>query len=453
MVNYDSSNLDSIVNFANKLKGKCLSDVTDLFSKESHKDYSKVKGRFGQVLQESYFGIPNDSESVPDFRGVGVELKSTPLKKLSSGKLTAKERLVLNIINYEKIIEEKWENSSFLTKNQLLLLIFYLYESNKSFLDFFIQYVKLWNIKENDLEIIQQDWKTIVKKIKDGKAHELSEGDTFYLSACRKGAGNGKDLRKQPNSKTLAPQRAFSFKVKYMNSIIGRIEDSESVIKNKSLLKKNSFEEIIYSKFNKYLNKTTDEIEKKLDINLMQESKSYYATLAREIMGVKKKRIEEFEKADVYMKIIRLKENGLPKEDMSFPKMIFKEIAVQKWEESDFYDKLNKKFFFVVYQIEGDKTYLKKVFFWNIPFEDLKETEKVWKITKRLLNSGIEIWEDNGKTKNNLPNKSDNRVSHVRPHAQNKKDVDILPDGRELTKQCFWLNASYLKEQIERNNS
>ena len=32
-----------------------------------------------------------------------------------------------------------------------------------------------------------------------------------------------------------------------------------------------------------------------------------------------------------------------------------------------------------------------------------------------------------------------------------KEDVDELPDGRKMTKSCFWLNAKYLKEQIANN--
>lgn len=49
----------------------------------------------------------------------GVELKATPFKKLKSGKYSAKERLVLNIINYEKVAEEQFEESSFLYKTEL----------------------------------------------------------------------------------------------------------------------------------------------------------------------------------------------------------------------------------------------------------------------------------------------------------------------------------------------
>ena len=44
----------------------------------------------------------------------GVELKATPFKKLKNGKYSSKERLVLNIINYEKVANENFETSSFI---------------------------------------------------------------------------------------------------------------------------------------------------------------------------------------------------------------------------------------------------------------------------------------------------------------------------------------------------
>lgn len=183
--------------------------------------------------------------------------------------------------------------------------MFYLYQKGKSFRDFLIKYVNLWKVEENDTEIIKQDWETIVNKIREGKAHELSEGDTFYLSACRKGAGKGKDLRKQPKSEIMAPQRAFSFKPKYMNSIISKISESEPIVKKKEDLRKKTFQDIVYDRFKPYLGKEVREIEKMTGFDLNFKSKAYYAELARRMIGVKTKKIEEFEKADISMKIIR----------------------------------------------------------------------------------------------------------------------------------------------------
>lgn len=93
----------------------------------------------------------------------------------------------------------------------------------------------------------------------------------------------------------------------------------------------------------------------------------------------------------------------------------------------------------------------KKAFFWNMPQEDLNEAEKTWNLTKERINKGVKFWQEGQFTRNNLPNKPENRVSHVRPHGKNKLDVDELPDGRKMTKSCFWLNAKYIQEQVKNN--
>ncbi len=70
------------------------------------------------------------------------------------------------------------------------------------------------------MEVILEDYNRIVEKIKQGKAHELSESDGNYLSTCTKGAGKGKDFRIQPFSDTLAKQRAWELKSSYMTYLI-----------------------------------------------------------------------------------------------------------------------------------------------------------------------------------------------------------------------------------------
>ncbi len=439
---YDKKDVQSIYDYASRLVNHTLGGIRNMPMTLSDSPARNAKGKFGQFLEKYYFGIDNNSDSEPDFKEAGLELKSTAIKELKDGRISAKERIVLNIINYETIIHERWESSHLLSKNELIMLIMYLYEEDKCFLDYIVRFVALWKIEGEDKEIIRQDWEYIVKKIRAGKAHELSEGDTFYLGACRKGWKEG--LRKQPNSDIKAPQRAFSFKTKYVNSIIKKIEDSENTIKDVSELKEKSFESIIIEKFAPYVDLNVEDIERELGSHLNRKSKSYYAMLARRILGVTAKKIAEFEKADVSMKIIRLKHNGMPKEDMSFPYFRYKEISGQSWEDSDFYYQLEKKFFFVVFQMGKDEKYIrfKKAFFWNMPFDDLKESKKVWLLTKRQIVSGNAEY---------LPKKSENRVSHVRPHARDSSDTIETCDGKMLVKKCFWLNSGYLKEQIERN--
>ena len=131
--------------------------------------------------------------------------------------------------------------------------------------------------------------------------------------------------------------------------------------------------------------------------------------------------------------------------------MSFNKIASEEWEESDFYQLLTEtKFFFVVFKYDENNTLrLLGCKFWNIPGSDLREVESVWNKTKQLINGGLVIERINGKYTSNFPKASENAVSHVRPHARNAEDVDLLPDGRVFPKQCFWLNNSYILSQIQ----
>lgn len=72
---------------------------------------------------------------------------------------------------------------------------------------------------EVDEEVFRNDFNTIKEKVKKGKAHELSEGDTEYLGAFTKGR-NKHDTRKQPFSKIEAKKRAYSLKNKYMTWVL-----------------------------------------------------------------------------------------------------------------------------------------------------------------------------------------------------------------------------------------
>ena len=91
------------------------------------------------------------------------------------------------MIDYCSVINEQFETSLFYLKCRIMLLIFYLYEKGVSKWDLRYIYTVIWQLPEKDLLIIRQDFETIVNKIKKGEAHELSEGDTDYLAACRKG--------------------------------------------------------------------------------------------------------------------------------------------------------------------------------------------------------------------------------------------------------------------------
>ena len=109
-----------------------------------------------------------------------------------------------------KILERRYE------KIKNILLVQYIRDKSKNRLDNQIKYVNLFTPPPEDLEIIINDYKVITQKIKEGKAHELSESDTYYLGACTKGSTAQSSWREQYyGSHIPAKKRAFCLKNSY----------------------------------------------------------------------------------------------------------------------------------------------------------------------------------------------------------------------------------------------
>lgn len=445
---YDIKDRHSIETYAKRLFNRKLRDLLSPVDIEEFSSRKGNKGEMGTTLERYYFRYQPNNQSNPDFLEAGLELKSTPVVHNNKGALRPKERLVLNIINYKTEHKKDWEESSFWRKNKALLLMFYLYTKDVSVLDLLFKLIGVWEYSPADLKIIREDWNKIVGKIREGKAHEISESDTYYLGACRKGIGHGGDLRDQPFSDIPAPQRAFSLKPKYVSTIIAQWtgelahEDIEPIL-SEPIKQDLTFEELVIQRFQPYIGKTIEEIHHELGLEINKKAKNYFATVTLRILGVKAKKAEEFEKADVVIRTVRLKHNNVPKEDISFPAFKYKEIVDENWETSTFRALLERKFFFVIYKYDSSgKLVLRKVTFWNMPYEDLQEVRKVWE--RAIENIRAErIYE--------LPKKSSSPIIHVRPHGKDSNDVDATRAGNITVKKCFWLNAGYIKEQVAKD--
>lgn len=468
MLEYDETDPKSIEAYGKKLIGMTFQDVCDQDDMKKsnvvreteayeikHED-KKRKGGLGEIIEERYFHYPANNDARPDFDKAGVELKVTPYKQNKNGSFSAKERLILTMTDYFKVVNEEFEDSHMWQKARLILLVYYLYQKEiENRLDYKIGYVNLFTPPEEDIKIIKQDFEVIKQKIKDGKAHELSEADTLYLGAAPM-AATSKNRRKQPYSDELAKPRAFSFKTSYMTYILNHYiipgkNTYESIIKEKT---EESFEDYVIHKIEQYRDNTVHELCDKFQIPYKDKKpKNLEAMLTYRMLGIKGNHAEEFEKANIVIKTIRINKNNRIKENMSFPIFKFKELIEEEWDDSTFGNYLREtKFLFVVYKYDdNDELRLKGCQFWNIPYDDLeKEVKVVWEKTKQLIKNGLKIEVKNGKNCSNLPKISENRVCHVRPHGRNAQDTYELPDGRRLTKQCFWLNNSYILSQLDK---
>lgn len=454
---YIKSSKESIENYALNLREKTFKDVLLDDPNITNEDRSllfeyynnpRSKGSLGQLIEKHFFFYDINSKSEADFNEAGVELKVTPYTIKANGDLRAKERLVLTIINYMKDYEEEdFLKSHVYEKCALMLLIYYLYEPNKNRLDYIINYIKLFQFPEEDLEIIKNDYKIIIDKIKKGKTEEISEGDTNYLGACTKGA-NANSLREQPFSDKKAMQRAFCLKNSYMSYIlnhyiVNKTEKYESVIKDAKILKEQTLEQYIISKLQPYYNQDIEFLKHKFNIPYQASNKSFTYLLAKGMLEVVNEKIEEFEKANIKIKAIRLRPDGMPKESMSFPTFKYTEIINENWLDSELYETFSTtKYLFMIYQYLDDNTLVfKKAMFWNMPEKDLNtEIKRVWENTvEKIKNNEYD----------NLPKISESPILHVRPHARNARDTYPTLDGKQAIKKCFWLNSNYIKQQIE----
>jgi DNA mismatch repair protein MutH len=432
---YDESNPDSIDQFADRLMNKTLRETTEV----KDEDVRNGRGDLGTLTEKFFFKIRPLNNHMPDFPLADLELKVTGIKRLASGTLTVKERLVLSMIDYHAVVNESFATSYLYMKIKLMLILFYLYLPDTSVLDMRFIAKRLWQIPDNDLDLIVEDWQKIAQKIRDGKAHELSEGDTLYLSACTKSASS-LSRTSQPFSDIPAKPRAFALKASYLRTLY--YEDATKKSTNEDFLKntpEKPFERIVLDKLGPYEGRPVLELFARFGEDINQGSKDKYAILTNRLLGVKSKKVSEFVKAGINIKTIRLKHNGVPAEDMSFPAFNYYELSSQIWDDSQFKDIVESKFFFIVLQETDQGLMFKKAQFWNMPPIDRLEAERVFDETvKRIKEHHAD----------KLPSKKFSGIAHIRPHGRNSQDTLPAPGGLNVVKKCFWLNASYLAREL-----
>lgn len=473
---FDKADPLSIYDYSRFLIGHSLHS---LLGEDAVSNKRKGKGGLGQMVEELFFKYDVNSNRDADFGDASVELKCTPLiESKTDGSLRIKERLVCTMIDYFEIVNTEFEDSHLILKCRLMLILFYLHVTGTPIYDYKFLFRVLWQLPEKDLLLIKRDYDTIADKVRRGEAHLLSEGDTVYLGACRKGQ-KGDAPQPQPYSAEKANKRAFSLKPAYMRYLLNHVASSGTdhytnytkpdtetfeLVSTQELSTK-SFEQIILNRFNHFKGLNYIQICNRLGLQPYQ-SKSKYADIAALIASDgKSKRLsdaEEFIKSGIMMKTVRLRNNGMPKEAMSFKNIDYQEVFDNdNWIESEAYELFTNRFLFVVFTPVKDQTItvhnnktntditeqsyiLDKVFFWTMGKSDLELAHKYWMhIRKNVLDNNIHLdafW-----------NIADNHSFHVRPKGKNKAQLTPNPHGGLAEKYCYWFNADFVKQLIDKH--
>lgn len=492
------SEAEAILGYAEELRNLTFEDVlalqlSEVLPKASLTDSSR-KGALGNLLEEHYFGYTINSDSQPDFPNAGMELKVTPVEYGNNRKkewvIKAGERLVLTMIPNNCEIPVEYEGSSLEKKTSDILLINYLRDRSLKNTEQMIKFVNRYQISGEDLEIIKADYEKITKLVQAGRAHELSEGMTNYLGACTKGATAEKSLRTQfypmvngDGSLEYIPakSRAFSLKQSFMTSLVQRFEkeqkEADQLVNNLRELKENSFDDVVLHLLAPFEKRYSTDLGAEMAPDLNPNAKNFHNALTWRLLGSKKKRIEEFDKANISVKAVRVQKNGEIKEKLKLKNFKFLDLHSEtKWEESEWYSLLSdKRYLFVVYQEDERGYYLRGAFFWAVPthliggeeFENNTGTAyEYWLDTKNKLREGIVLKQKGNMITNNFLGVADNPICHIRPGADArayrftdgrpeignvKKDANQLPDGQWMTKQAFWINTQLIAQEIKLN--
>lgn len=462
MLEKDYKKIEEIMEVGESAIGKTFSQI----DKNNRLSNIKNKGVLGQIIEESLFKIKVNSRKAPDFERLGIELKLTGLKRTRNG-LTAKERLVIETINFEEDIKTDFYTSRLYEKLSHIFLITYIYEENQFIGDFEINSASFLHIDGDDMQLIMEDWEVIINKIKEGKAHELSESDTKYLAASTKGA-NAEQFRKQPFSEALAKQRAFSLKPPLFMRLVNKSFEKNQFELLHSLNQMDfaSFQETVINRFSQFIGKTEDELCNIFNISKNEKNKSRFSDYVSRMFGLRRKinNVPEIENKHILFKTVRIGYNGTNKEHISLPAFEYTKIINETWNESSlriyFAD---NTFCFMVFQenIRGDYYFRGSVFWKMNPSILDKDVFRCWEETREVINSGnivsqIKKQKDGRLVhKNNFPGAKKYHYVHVRPHAANFEDKFPLPVPDKLTgktgymKMCFWLTNDFILEVVE----
>ena len=411
-------NIEDILINAKSLEGKALSS----FGIEK----SKNKGLAGNVV-EGIFGLTNDNLSKADFLEIGIdaELKTTPISVLKNGKHSPKERLVLSMINYNRKLPETFNKTHVFSKIQNTIILDYMHGEIKTF-------GKAWLLEITDEEwgVIEEDYKIIKNKIESGFAHTLSDSDTLFLSASRKGHKEGPV--KYKGSDIPAKKRAWALKTTFMKRKASERYDGllPQTISSLKLIHKNQIVNFIKSQ----VGKTQKELMTSLKMK-PSKAKSLNTNIIRRLLKSKGLYLNKLKNREIFFKVQRLNEKGKLKEDISFKQVDFEEVNNYEFENTDLYNYMANGFSFILFDWENRLVDVKEVQFSD---EDISKAKEGFEMFQLQLK--------NGETK--FIKASDNQFIHLRPKGKNSKDT-IEVNGKRIVKQSLWINKKEITNKIK----
>jgi DNA mismatch repair protein MutH len=408
--------------------------------------FSAAKGATGRAevghAVEAHFGIPPNSSPLPDFPGAGIELKVVPLYRTGRG-LAVKERTVISLIDYAKLMDQTWTTASVRTKLKILFIFFeHIHGMPKS--AFPVRGVLLWQPDARTDALIRADWERVFAKVRQGRAHELSESDGALMGPCTKGA-TGESRRRQPLGDQLAKPRAWALKPSFtwrLYQAVTKPTPSESLLDEIGLAAAKEFETRLTRRFSPYLGRTVADVGLELGVP-RSTSKSYAASVAWRTFGGRgfRAKILEFEEMGLTPRAPRVGSDLMPYEHVSFPAFRHRELLDETWEDSALLAHIEYMLFVPIHgpargTPQGECTFGSPVF-WRPSTEQVDLIRREWELFRTEIERGGSA---------SLTPASETKAIHIRPHARDSRDTREAPGAGQVVKQSFWLNRPFVQQ-------
>ena len=439
-----------LLEYTSHIIGKTFKEI-DSENLLANASLNSQKGLLGHVVESGFYKYPINSNSKADFEELDIELKVTGYVKNKNGSLRAKERLVLSKINFNEIVNETFESSHVLGKCRKMLIIWYEYDSAKDPKDFLITDFQIYDMSK-DFKIFSNDFEIIKGKVLDGKAHELSEGDTSYLGACTK-ARKSSDRTTQPYSEVLPKPRAYSLKNAYMTGILRENIRKQTALEIKSKQEYKTVIEYVKNKLKPYFGKTQIEILEEVT------GKKYYKKVPKniskmisdEIIGKDKelsKKDDLFAKTTFIIKNLPIQENGNPRERMSFKTISLSDFETN-WGDSYWKNYFEETTLIVICYAEKNRSkngyrILRDVKQITFDEKDLESFEKTYNQIK------IAIKKKNVKLLPISTNGFKNQLLEIAPKGVKGDDAYVNFFKKDKTKVAFMISKKLLAKKLKK---
>jgi DNA mismatch repair protein MutH len=439
---YDAGDPTAIERQGRRLINRRVGDLVDVLAGERQGTYTK--GSVGRYV-ETYFGLDANSEAGPDFAEAGVELKTVPmLRKGGGGPHTAKERTFITAIDYMTIVDQPFDGSPLDLKTRSTLYVFYEWRPDVPIAEFKVLGVLLHERDELDELMLRELHQHVRDAVRAGRAHELSEGDTWGVGAATKDAG--RRTVPQPFSSEPARRRAFAYKPHYTTRLwqLAKHRAAEEVATSGLPDSLAAFATEVDGKVSAWRGSTVADLVRVFAPNANPAAKSIVSIVSRALLGSEGRRdVEAFARLGVTIKTIRVDpETFLPHEDVSFRTCDPQALAQEEWESSELLPLVSSLYVMVFVAHRSEAVLDARLlggFFWRPGTDELTTMGREWE----ALRDAFAASEPEAR-----PQASETEILHVRPHGRNRHDTLPLPSGRPFVKSSFWLNRDFVRRLV-----